>query len=143
MPAHTSNDLNDKELEDIIAYIVSIRSDPLPANQGTAAVRTTAPAPTPTPVLPKGDVTRGETYFRQMACQHCHPSMGKAAGTRGQPNLATSTEAANAAYTRYRIRFGFTDESSSIGNMPAFKNDLTDQELEDLVSYVLSINTTK
>ena len=129
MPAFEQSNggpLTDQEIGDIAAYILSWRER-----------AESAPTPTPVPVTPipslvgvKGDPTAGaQVYARN--CQVCH-------GDRGQGGIGASLSgpiaaAQPAAFLREAIRNGVEGAP-----MPAFAGALPDDEIENVVAFVLS-----
>ena len=129
MPAFEQSNggpLTDQEIDDIAAYILSWRERV-----------ESAPTPTPVPVTPipplvgvKGDPTAGAQIFAR-DCQVCH-------GDRGQGGLGASLSgpiaaAQPAAYLREVIRSGVEGAP-----MPAFAGALSDDEVENVVAFLLS-----
>jgi mono/diheme cytochrome c family protein len=96
-----------------------------------AACGEPAPPPAPPPAAPPpvakdGDVAAGQAVFQQH-CEACHPGGGAGVGPalRGQ-NLS-------AGHISTQVRQG-------AGAMPAFPPErISDQQLNDLVAYVLSL----
>jgi mono/diheme cytochrome c family protein len=151
MPAFNSVNIRDAELEDIVAYIGSIKTAgytaPTPTPMPTVVVPPNTIAPTrPAPTPPNGSdgkvisssASRGEVIFRN-ACQRCHANGGRTRGDANQPNLSTNGNAWNPDFVRSFIYNG----SPTPALMPKFGPSLTPQELEDLVKYITTINTTQ
>jgi mono/diheme cytochrome c family protein len=147
MPAFSTTGIRDTELNDVVAYILSIKNSGFVPATPTPMPIAVAAAPTPTATIPvppptdtsgkvvSGSASRGETIFRQ-TCQRCHANGGRTRGDKDQPNLSTNTRAWNSEFVRGVITNGF-------GTMPTFGPNFTAQEIEDVVKYVTSINTSQ
>ncbi|NWJ45791.1 MAG: cytochrome c [Chloroflexi bacterium] len=151
MPSFNSVNIRDAELEDIVAYIGSIKTAgyaaPTPTPMPTVVVPANTVAPTrPAPTPPNGSdgkvisssASRGEVIFRN-TCQRCHANGGRTRGDANQPNLSTNGNTWNPDFVRSFIYNG----SPTPTLMPKFGPNLTPQELEDLVKYITTINTTQ
>jgi mono/diheme cytochrome c family protein len=90
----------------------------------------TLPEPTTTastgPTL-KGDPAAGKTVFQSAGCTGCHTL--KDAGSTGTvgPNLDEAKPTVEVAVDRV---------TNGAGSMPAFKGQLSDQQIADVASYV-------
>ncbi|MEI7555714.1 cytochrome c [Candidatus Chlorohelix sp.] len=152
MPTWTADLIRDSELEDLVAYVVSLQHVPagyvpptptvMPTILATPTAAPTRPAPTPpngadgTPIV--GSAIRGDVIFRN-SCQRCHANGGRTLGTKNQPNHSLGVNTWNPNYVR-----SFVYNGSPIATlMPPFGPNLTPQELEDVVKYVTTINTTQ
>ncbi|NWJ95833.1 MAG: c-type cytochrome [Chloroflexi bacterium] len=148
-PAFSTNELRDGEVNDIVAFLTSSR----PANYA-APVSTAIPlepsvvptnTPVPTVIVPNdaagntlaGDQLRGDVIFRR-ACQVCHANGGRSLGVNGQPNLSIDVDTWKPPFIR-----NFVTNGSPAG-MPAWGKlgVLSPQEIEDLVAYVSTLNTS-
>ncbi|MEI7555713.1 cytochrome c, partial [Candidatus Chlorohelix sp.] len=149
MPSFNSVNIRDAELEDVVAYIASIKKAgyvaPTPTPMNTVVVPPNTVAPTrPAPTPPNGSdgkviassASRGEVIFRN-SCQRCHANGGRTRGDKDQPNLSTNGNTWNPDFVRSFIFNG----SPTPALMPSFGPNLTPQELEDLVKYITTINT--
>jgi mono/diheme cytochrome c family protein len=93
---------------------------------GTLAAAPTAPV-TPASKL-KGDPTAGAAIFKQAGCAGCHTlAAAHATGTVG-PNL-------DQAKPSYQLATGRVTLGKGV--MPAFKGQLTDQQIADVAAYVV------
>ncbi|NWJ45790.1 MAG: cytochrome c [Chloroflexi bacterium] len=151
MPTWTPDLIRDNELEDLVAYVVSLQYAPagytaptptaLPTILATPTAAPTRPAPTPpngadgNPIV--GSAIRGDVIFRN-SCQRCHASGGRTLGPKNQPNHSLGANTWNPNYVRSFVYNG----SPTWTLMPPFGPNLTPQELEDVVKYVTTINTT-
>jgi mono/diheme cytochrome c family protein len=75
---------------------------------------------------------RGATVFSVSGCQHCH-SIGNVGGHKG-PDLSGVGRRKSKAALRQQIVYG-----SKV--MPAFGDDLEQDELKDLIAYLKSCRT--
>jgi mono/diheme cytochrome c family protein len=93
---------------------------------GTLAAAPTAPV-TPASKL-KGDPTAGAAIFKQAGCVGCHTlAAAHSTGTVG-PNL-------DQAKPSYELATGRVTLGKGV--MPAFKGQLTDQQIADVAAYVV------
>jgi mono/diheme cytochrome c family protein len=148
--------LREDQIRNIAAFIMNWET--------TATLVQAAPTPAGPPVgtgitkqLPAGDATRGEALAASLGCTACHiaapvgpawmasgsePGIGTRAGTRftasGYSGKATSAEQylfESIVQPGAYVVSGFAD-----GVMPAtYGNTLTDQQLADLIAYLLSL----
>jgi mono/diheme cytochrome c family protein len=93
----------------------------------------TVAAPAQDPVTPafklKGDATAGGKIFQSAGCTGCHTlAAAKSTGTVG-PNL----DQAKPDYRRATARV-----TNGKGAMPSFKGQLTDQQIADVATYVVT-----
>lgn len=100
---------------------------PLPETvEGTVPQATTSEEPTSTL---EGDAAAGEAVWASAGCGGCHElEAANASGTIG-PNLDDSQP--DAALVLDRVTNGR-------GAMPAFKDDLSEQQIADVAAYVVS-----
>jgi mono/diheme cytochrome c family protein len=118
--------LTDEEIDEIAAYIFSWQERVEPA-----------PTPTPVPVTPipplvgvRGDPTAGAQIFAR-DCQVCHGDRGK--GGLGASLSGPIAAPQPAAYLREVIRNGVEGAP-----MPAFAGALPDDDIENVVAFILS-----
>ncbi|HEV2951023.1 MAG TPA: cytochrome c, partial [Actinomycetota bacterium] len=98
---------------------------------GTTTATTTAEEPA-------GDPTAGKAVFASAGCGSCHAfAAADTAGTVG-PNLDESLEGKDAAYVSQSI----VDPNAEVaegyqpGIMPSFDDQLSDEQLDDLVAFL-------
>ncbi len=118
--------LADQEIDDIAAYVLSWKERVEPA-----------PTPTPVPVTPipkvagaTGDPTAGAQVFAR-ECQVCHGEKGQ--GGVGASLSGTIASAQPAAFIRQVVNEGINGSP-----MPAFRGVLSEDEIENVVAYILS-----
>jgi mono/diheme cytochrome c family protein len=104
-----------------------------PVRAAPVTVIGTLPKPTVEPATPafalKGDPTAGKALFGKSGCGSCHTlSDAHSTGTVG-PNL-------DQAHPDYRLATARVTLGKS--PMPAFKGQLTDQQIADVAAYVVS-----
>jgi mono/diheme cytochrome c family protein len=99
------------------------------AAPGTTAASTTPTTTTPTTTAPTkpGDATAGKAIFETAGCGGCHTL--KAAG-------ATGTVGPNLDQLRPALARIVLQVNQGGGQMPAFKGQLTDQQIQDVAAYV-------
>jgi mono/diheme cytochrome c family protein len=97
--------------------------------------------------LPVGDAARGEQIFLSQPCHTCHVQLAVGPVLTGDPPLATIAETRRSGYSAELYLYESIVEPnayivSSFGKdiMPAeFGRNLTDQELADLVAYLMTM----
>jgi mono/diheme cytochrome c family protein len=92
---------------------------------GCGSARRTEPIAGPMSVV-TGDLTQGRKLFMRN-CDQCHP--------RGEAGLAPAlnNKPLPAFLTKFQVRHG-------LGAMPSFsKDDISDQELEDIILYLQAL----
>jgi quinohemoprotein ethanol dehydrogenase len=82
---------------------------------------------------PKGDLKNGKVVFSDN-CAGCHGALGT--GGNGGPDLTAIPSAKDKAHVTKQVANGG-------GGMPAFKRQLTDQQIQDVSAYVTSEITNK
>jgi mono/diheme cytochrome c family protein len=93
---------------------------------------------TTTEEQPAGDPSAGEPVFASAGCGSCHTfAAADAAGTVG-PNLDESLEGKDAEYVRQAIVDPNAEvaEGYQAGIMPSFDDQLSDQQVDDLVAFL-------
>jgi len=108
--------------------LTNVASSPRPTVIGSL------PPAAPEPATPafklKGDPTAGTAIFGKAGCAGCHPrAAAHATGTVG-PNLDTVSPKPDFRLATARVTLGK-------GVMPAFKGQLTDQQIADVAAYVV------
>jgi alcohol dehydrogenase (cytochrome c) len=99
------------------------------AGTGVEHAGENTPKPTPTPTKPTaGDATAGQVVFSG-SCSICHGPTGH--GGNGGPDLTTIPSAKDINVVTKQVENGG-------GGMPAFKGDLTDQQIKDVATYVVT-----
>jgi mono/diheme cytochrome c family protein len=83
----------------------------------------------------EGDQLRGDFIFKR-ACQVCHANGGRSLGANGQPNLSIDPDTWKPGFVRDFIANG------TMAGMPKWSLVLSPQEIEDLVAYVITLNTS-
>jgi cytochrome c oxidase cbb3-type subunit 3 len=129
MPAFSQSKggpLTDQEIDDIAVYVLSWQDRVEPA-----------PTPTPLPVTPiptvaglKGDPTAGAQIFAR-DCQVCH-------GERGQGGIGASLSAPIAAVQPEAFLRQVISDGVNGSPMPAFRGALSEDDIDNVVAYVLS-----
>jgi mono/diheme cytochrome c family protein len=96
---------------------------------GPGTVEGTLPAVTsPAVEVPEGDAGAGEAIFASAGCNGCHTlAAAGAAGTVG-PNLDDSQPSAELVFDRV---------TNGSGAMPAFADQLSEQQIADVTAYVV------
>ncbi|MEI6047020.1 MAG: cytochrome c, partial [Chloroflexota bacterium] len=145
-PSFSPTQIRESELNDLVAFLTAPRAAGFVPPTATPLATAIVPAPTATalPVIPipsnaagvalTGSASRGEAIFRR-GCEVCHANGGRARGPLDQPNLSTNGNTWSPAFVRPWILNG------SDRGMPAWKDILNAQEVEDLVRYINIINT--
>lgn len=114
----------------IAAVVLVSSSDGTDGARGE--LRQTAPETTPVEVAPEpvpiGDPVAGAAVFAAAGCGNCHTLT--AAGTTG--TIGPDLDARTPSYVVFRqqVRRGG-------GGMPSYEGTLTDEEIEDVVAFVL------
>jgi mono/diheme cytochrome c family protein len=113
-----------------VLYFDREPSDTSAETTTAAATTTTAPAPTTTtsPVT-QGDPAAGKAVFASIGCGGCHTM--KAAG-------ATGTVGPNLDQLKPPLARIVLQVDNGGGPMPAFKGQLTDQQIQDVAAYVFA-----
>jgi len=127
MPAW-NNTLTEEQINAIVEYVVSWTA------AGVEYPPTATPRPvTPLPTLPnvQGDPTRGLLVFYEN-CQVCHGDAGQ--GRIGAQLAKPLASAFPQAYTQNIVENGIANTV-----MPGWKEVLSDQQIQDVTAYVLSL----
>lgn len=97
--------------------------------------------------LPAGDATRGEQIFLSQPCHTCHVQLAVGPMLPGDPPLATIAETRRSGYSAELYLYESIVEPNAYivsgfkkDIMPSeFDGNLTDQELSDLVAYLMTM----
>jgi mono/diheme cytochrome c family protein len=139
-----------------MARLLAIAACVLLALAGWAARRAAPPASVRASAVPGGDDTplgRGRAVYEQYGCALCHGADGK--GGFANPNAETDGRVPAViyvaeGYTQAELRRKVLDGVASVGKadakgarppfrMPGWRGQMTTRELDDLVSYLLSL----
>ncbi len=163
MPVYHPNDLSDQEIQTLAGYIASLgpaptetpifgtpTATPWPSPTPTPAPKPTptpiptpsstpepgtTPTPTPVPTVSDAEIKAAQQLYIDVGCDICH---GKSAegGEKGPELKGFTAEDISKA-----VREGIRNQASKYPReMERYTtNDLTDEELEQLVKYLLSL----
>ena len=92
----------------------------------------TAPAET-TPAGGEGDVAAGKEVFASAGCGSCHTLADAGAGGAVGPNLDETKPSSELVVDRV---------TNGLGAMPAFKDQLDEQQIQDVAAYISSVAGT-
>lgn len=109
------------------------------------ALAACSPAPAKEPADPRpsarADLARGERLYRELSCGGCHDGGGAPtlAGRAGEVELEGGARVAwDAAYVRESlVAPGAKVPKGQPADMPSYRDRLSEEDLRDLVAYVL------